>query len=56
LKAPRPAAPAARRYRLDNRHCDGEGKNSDEKQVAVSQRNATAKPASRESAISSLKP
>jgi hypothetical protein len=30
-------------YRLDNRHCAGEAKNSDEKQVVVSQRNATTK-------------
>jgi len=30
-------------YRFDNRYCAGEAKNSDEKQVVVSQRNATTK-------------
>jgi hypothetical protein len=30
-------------YRLDNRYCAREAKNSDEKQVVVSQRNATTK-------------
>jgi hypothetical protein len=30
-------------YRLDNRYCAGEAKNSDEKQIAVSRREATTK-------------
>jgi hypothetical protein len=30
-------------YRLDNRYGAGEAKNSDEKQIVVSQRNATTK-------------
>jgi hypothetical protein len=40
-------------YRLDNRYGAGEAKNSDEKQIVVSQRNATTKARKQASAISS---